>query len=138
MEPRDTRQTYDDRRGSLDVETGGAKRAYRCHSKQDVPTQCTLRFVNTTGSITLYEASRVEIRAQVMQDWYRRKKQQSFCTDSAARGADSSSPSAVAATRRIDLSLGPAAFSPDHYPYRVDPKSDPEILSFRAWSKNVI
>jgi hypothetical protein len=106
MEPRDSQQAHGDRRDSLVMETGGATRALRSHSNQDVSTQRTLQFVNTIGPFTLDEASRMEIRAQAMRDyWHRRKNQQSFCTDSATRGPDTS-------TRTHRFRLGPRSLLP--------------------------
>jgi hypothetical protein len=86
------------------------------HTRQ---AQCTLQFVNITGSVTLDEASRTEIRAQVMRDWHRRKKQQSFCSDSAAHGADTSSGT----TRKHRFKLVTRSLLP-RPPYRAEPGAD--------------
>jgi len=108
------------------MDTGAATRASK--SKPDVPT---LQFVNITGSVTLDEASRTEIRAQVMRDWHRRKKQQSFCSDSAARGADTSSGSAAAATTRIHrFTLGTRSLLP-RIPISSRTRSGPKDTHFR-------
>jgi hypothetical protein len=126
MEPRNTQQTQYDRRGRPDVEPGGARRASESHSKQDVPIQRPLQFVNTTGSVTLDEASRMEVRAQAMRDWHRRKKQQSYCGDSATRGADSSSGCVTTPTTRTHrFKLGARSLLP-RPPVLSRPKTRPK------------
>jgi hypothetical protein len=98
------------------------------HTRQ---AKCTLQFVNITGSVTLDEASRTEIRAQVMRDWHRRKKQQSFCSDSAAHGADTSSGSAAAATtRKHRFKLGTRSLLP-RPPISSRTRSRPKDTHFR-------
>jgi hypothetical protein len=80
------------------MDVGGARGASRSQPQQDGPAQHTLQFVNITSSVTLDEASRMGIRAQVMRDWHRRKKQQPFTSGSAARVAENSGAGNAATT----------------------------------------
>lgn len=80
------------------MKPGDASRASSSRPKTDGLALRTLQFVNTTGSVTLDETSRMEIRTQVMQDWHRRKKQLSVSNGPAARGARGSNAGCAAMT----------------------------------------
>jgi hypothetical protein len=149
MKPKDTQETHHDKKGKLNMEPGGTGKALSSQPEQDGLTQRALQFVNTTGSVILDEASRMEIRAQVMRDWHRRKNQQSISNNPAAHGADGSGASGSATTsstykfklgRRNLLPRPPTSSRP-----RIRPKDGPSVefeqerdLSLRRHENTVV
>jgi hypothetical protein len=123
MEARNTQQTLGNRTESLGIVSGGTGNTSASLPKDDAQSQRTLQFVNITGTVTLDEASRTEIRAQVMRDYHRRKKQHLVCSDSAARSANgSTSNAATTTTKTHKFKLGPRSLLP-----RPSVSSRPEL-----------